>query len=177
LKSILEQVSELNESDDLVAPLGDGKFSYISTENIAILRKALSVTIKIAKAAEKHVNYAKEKRDCGPCFEYCPNAINGDLSCECGGSALWSSIGALKKSETSMTYEEKKAQLIARKTSLALDSRGDGLWLANELEKAWEALEWYADVDNTIVVHASFNDQRDSAHIWVGKKAKEALGL
>lgn len=44
----------------------------------------------VVEAAIQHVRYAKEKQDCGPCFEYCPNAIDGEADCECGGSALYS---------------------------------------------------------------------------------------
>jgi hypothetical protein len=47
---------------------------------------------KLDQLVRKHVAYAKDKEDCGPCLECCPNARNGDLSCECGGSAMWSYV-------------------------------------------------------------------------------------
>lgn len=59
-------------------------------QKLTDIEAQLSAALKVVEAARHHVNYAKEKQNCGPCFDYCPNAIDGDSDCECGGSWLWS---------------------------------------------------------------------------------------
>jgi len=76
-----------------------------------------------------------------------------------------------------VTYEAKKERLDDIKRCMTTNMVGyvSVSFLIEELEKAWAALDFYADVDNTIIVSADFIDDKDCAHIWIGKRAREAL--
>lgn len=52
------------------------------------VRAELEALRNVAKWANQLDTYAIEKGDCGACLEWCPNATNGDLNCECGASGL-----------------------------------------------------------------------------------------
>lgn len=63
----------------------------------AMDRETVLLMLDVVEAATKHVDFAKEKGDCGPCLEWCPNAVDGDANCECGGSRLFCYTKALTK--------------------------------------------------------------------------------
>lgn len=97
--------------DDYIFPAGDkdyypadianqdGELVCAMRNNIRPLLLELKAARKVIEAAKHHLNYAKEKENCGPCFDYCPNAIDGEADCECGGSMIWYSLKQLEGGE------------------------------------------------------------------------------
>lgn len=76
--------------NELKSLLGAAKQGYETGDQSILIKSSTALKlIQVYEAAKKHVKYAKDKQDCGPCFDYCPNAVDGDLSCECGGSMMW----------------------------------------------------------------------------------------
>lgn len=68
-----------------------------------------------------------------------------------------------------MTYEEKKHRIIQIKRNVefatATSTKSYVHWMADELEKAWAALEMYANINNYDAV----------IHLDEGQVAREAL--
>jgi hypothetical protein len=80
-----------------------------------------------------------------------------------------------------VTFEEKKQRLDIAKMMITLPySKREEMdvWLCEELEKAWAALEFYADSENAIVLQEKFKDQRDTDHLCFAQtlRARKALG-